>query len=136
VVIGASSPLASGLAAHQLPRLIFRRLEILLTVAASPIDHTGGCRIPGARPSGQDSETPIECSTASNEGIQAPFTCVYDFGDDWVHGNSGSERPLCLEFLCLFPSRTESIQLPPRSPNLNAFAERWVGPVKQECLSN
>jgi transposase InsO family protein len=26
------------------------------------------------------------------------------------------------------------IQLPARSPNLNAFAERWVG-VKQECLS-
>jgi putative transposase len=29
----------------------------------------------------------------------------------------------------------EPLRLPPRSPNLNAFAERWVRSVKQECLS-
>jgi len=29
----------------------------------------------------------------------------------------------------------KTIQLPPKSPNLNAFAERWVRSVKQECLS-
>src|SRR6185312_12851090 len=29
----------------------------------------------------------------------------------------------------------QPLRLPARSPNLNAFAERWVRPVKQECLS-
>jgi transposase InsO family protein len=29
----------------------------------------------------------------------------------------------------------QCLRLPPRSPNLNAFAERWVRSVKEECLS-
>jgi transposase InsO family protein len=28
------------------------------------------------------------------------------------------------------------VPLPPRSPNLNAYAERWVRSVKEECLSH
>ena len=33
------------------------------------------------------------------------------------------------------PSGIEPLRLPARSPNLNAFAERWVKSVKDECLS-
>jgi putative transposase len=29
----------------------------------------------------------------------------------------------------------ESVKLPPRSPNLNAHAERWVRSIQEECLS-
>ena len=29
----------------------------------------------------------------------------------------------------------EPVKLPPQSPNLNAFAERWVRSVKEECLA-
>jgi putative transposase len=32
-------------------------------------------------------------------------------------------------------SGVKSLKLPARSPNLNAFAERWVRSVKEECLS-
>ena len=31
-------------------------------------------------------------------------------------------------------ARIEPIKLPPRSPNLNAYAERWIRSVKSECL--
>src|SRR5437899_11897678 len=29
----------------------------------------------------------------------------------------------------------KTLALPPRSPNLNAYAERWVRSVKEECLA-
>jgi hypothetical protein len=45
VILSAAAALATGIAAHRLPRLIFRWLEDPLTVAASPFDHTSGYRI-------------------------------------------------------------------------------------------
>jgi putative transposase len=32
-------------------------------------------------------------------------------------------------------SGTEVIRLPPMSPNLNAYAERFVRSIKEECLN-
>ena len=34
----------------------------------------------------------------------------------------------------LAESGIDSVKLPPRSPNLNAFAERFVRSIKEECL--
>jgi putative transposase len=46
------------------------------------------------------------------------------------------DTKFCPAFLELIGKHgIESIKLPARSPNLNAFAERWVRTVKSECLS-
>jgi len=42
----------------------------------------------------------------------------------------------CPTFRQLFESeKVKTLALPPKSPNLNAHAERWVRSVKEECLS-
>jgi hypothetical protein len=39
-------------------------------------------------------------------------------------------------FLAIIKSgHVKTLRLPARSPNLNAFSERWVRSVKEECLS-
>jgi hypothetical protein len=45
------------------------------------------------------------------------------------------DTKFCASFRVTLASGIKPIQLPERSPNLNAFAERWVRSVKQECLS-
>ena len=35
----------------------------------------------------------------------------------------------------LASSGVKSVKLPARSPNLNAYAERWIGSVRRECLA-
>ena len=46
------------------------------------------------------------------------------------------DAKFCAEFReTLAAGDVKCLPLPPRSPNLNAFAERWVRSVKEECLS-
>jgi hypothetical protein len=47
------------------------------------------------------------------------------------------DAKFCTEFReTLAAGSVKCLRLPPRSPNLNAFAERWVRSVKEECLSH
>jgi len=47
------------------------------------------------------------------------------------------DTKFCVEFgETLATGGVKCLRLPPRSPNLNAFAERWVRSVKSECLSH
>src|SRR3954469_9239477 len=55
---------------------------------------------------------------------------------DWAARFSARSRHQVHPVLPSDPSgRVEPLVLPARSPNLNAYAERWVRSVKEECLS-
>src|SRR3954454_7717881 len=46
------------------------------------------------------------------------------------------DTKFCSSFRTMLRSGgVQPVQLPPRSPNLNAYAERWVRSIKHECLS-
>ena len=46
------------------------------------------------------------------------------------------DTKFCSSFRTMLQSGgVQPMLLPPRSPNLNAFAERWVRSIKHECLS-
>jgi putative transposase len=56
--------------------------------------------------------------------------------DQWRYALHDRDAKFCASFRAtLATGGIKPIQLPARSPNLNAFAERWVRSVKQECLS-
>ena len=69
----------------------------------------------------------VACS-ATFEGLGYLNGCRYVLHD--------RDAKFCAEFReALAAGGVKCLRLPPRSPNLNAFAERWVRSVKEECLS-
>ncbi len=65
------------------------------------------------------------------------YYCGWGFlapGQSLIHDRNGK---FCVSFQkTLEGGGVRSITLPPRSPNLNAYVERWVKSVKEGCLSN
>ncbi len=54
-------------------------------------------------------------------------------GQYLIHDRDGKYCPAFQQIID--DAGIERVVLPPRSPNLNAYAERWVRSVKEECLS-
>lgn len=70
---------------------------------------------------------------------QARNACIF-FNDQprkaefLIHDADGKFTPQFVEILK--SDGVEQVKLPIRSPNLNAFAERWVQSIKHECLNH
>jgi hypothetical protein len=48
----------------------------------------------------------------------------------------GNRQAVSISFLAIIESvHVKTLRLPARSPNLNAYSERWVRSAKEECLS-
>ncbi len=58
---------------------------------------------------------------------------VLSAGQYLIHDRDGKYCPAFQQIIDT--SGITRVPLPPRSPNLNAYAERWVRSVKEECLS-
>src|SRR6266699_1873845 len=54
-------------------------------------------------------------------------------GQYLIHDQDGKYCPAFQQIIDA--AGVKRVPLPPRSPNLNAYAERWVRSVKEECLS-
>jgi putative transposase len=54
-------------------------------------------------------------------------------GQYLIHDRDGKYGPAFQQLI--EAAGVERVPLPPRSPNLNAYAERWVRSVKEECLA-
>jgi transposase InsO family protein len=54
-------------------------------------------------------------------------------GQYLIHDRDGKYCPAFHQLIDA--AGVKRVPLPPRSPNLNAYAERWVRSIKEECLS-
>lgn len=54
-------------------------------------------------------------------------------GQYLIHDRDGKYCPAFQQLIDV--AGITRVPLPPRSPNLNAYAERWVRSVKEECLA-
>jgi len=54
-------------------------------------------------------------------------------GQYLIHDRDGKDCPVFQQLMDT--AGVKRVPLPPRSPNLNAYAERWVRSVQEECLS-
>jgi putative transposase len=54
-------------------------------------------------------------------------------GQYLIHDRDGKYCPAFQQLIDA--AGVERVPLPPRSPNLNAYAERWVRSIKEECLA-
>jgi transposase InsO family protein len=54
-------------------------------------------------------------------------------GQYLIHDRDGKYCPAFQQVLDV--AGVKRVPLPPRSPNLNAYAERWIRSIKEECLS-
>src|SRR5215471_8925540 len=85
------------------------------------------CRSP-ASPLMPDSASVVQCGRQLTDAVDG-FLIGKRF---LVHDRD----PLCTETFrdTLAAAGVETVRLPPKSPNLNAFAERFVRSMKESCL--
>src|SRR5664280_2573856 len=103
------------------------RLGYLLRVVLYPVGESEGLSGRNHAPSGP--------AVDGTDGAQRDHAEVGISGDSryLLHDR---DSKFCMSFRQLIEAgKVKTMPLPARSPNLNAYAERWVRSVKQECLS-
>ncbi len=79
--------------------------------------------------------------TASGSGLDGTDGAQCHDGGNWLsancryllHDRDSKYSPAFCQLIKA--EKVKTLALPPQSPNLNAYAERWVRSIKEECLS-